>query len=351
MEYVDYSLEHFLADEYFQQWVLDPQQDSTRFWESWLLLHPDRQALVEQARQLILYMASQQQEEALGDSQQEALWQRIQKSRRLKEPVYGSTVSSRFSKQAYARQIYRLAAVFIGFVLCSMAVLFFLYSNDNSLQQHSTAYGQIKTLRLPDGSVVTLNANSIIRYAPDWKENQPREVWLEGEAFFSVVHTSNHQKFQVRTASQMAVEVLGTEFNVKSRTSGTQVVLNSGKVKLSIGEQATPQQIMMVPGESVELAGSQAGYVKKVVDPQQYSSWTQRKLIFKNTPVGYIKSLLEDTYGLAVVVPDSNLLEQQISGSVPSDDLDGLLFALQESFNYKIIRKDKQIILEEKTAK
>jgi ferric-dicitrate binding protein FerR (iron transport regulator) len=149
----------------------------------------------------------------------------------------------------------------------------------------------------------------------------------------------------------MAVEVLGTEFNVKSRTSGTQVVLNSGKVKLSIGEQATPQQIMMVPGESVELAGSQAGYVKKVVDPQQYSSWTQRKLIFKNTPVGYIKSLLEDTYGLAVVVPDSNLLEQQISGSVPSDDLDGLLFALQESFNYKIIRKDKQIILEEKTAK
>jgi ferric-dicitrate binding protein FerR (iron transport regulator) len=106
----------------------------------------------------------------------------------------------------------------------------------------------------------------------------------------------------------------------------------------------------MVPGESVELAASEAGYVKKRVDPQQYSSWTKRKLIFKNTSVGYIKSLLEDNYGLTVVVPDSSLLGQQISGSVPSDNLDGLLFALQESFNYRIIRKNKQIILEEKTA-
>jgi ferric-dicitrate binding protein FerR (iron transport regulator) len=295
-------------------------------------------------------MANQQQDEALGESQQEALWQRIQKSRRLKGPTPASTGgSSGLSKQLHARQIYRLAAIFIGFLLCSMAVLFF-YNRADSLQQHSTAFGEIRTFRLPDGSLVTLNANSTIRYATDWQESGLREVWLEGEAFFSVVHTSKHEKFQVRTGSPMAVEVLGTEFNVKSRTSGTQVVLNSGKVKLTIGEQATPQQVLMVPGESVELAASEAGYVKKRVDPQQYSSWTKRKLIFKNTSVGYIKSLLEDNYGLTVVVPDSSLLGQQISGSVPSDNLDGLLFALQESFNYRIIRKNKQIILEEKTA-
>jgi ferric-dicitrate binding protein FerR (iron transport regulator) len=349
MDYLDYSLEDFLADEYFQQWVLNPEKDTARFWESWLLLHPDRQPVVEQARQLIVYMATRN-ESAFSDSQTEQLWQRIQKSQMLKESATKSTLSSKvLTKQKYVRQLYRLAAIFIGMLICSIAILF-LYRTDTTVEQHTTAFGEIKTLRLPDGSSVTLNANSKIRYAPQWKESQPREVWLEGEAFFSVVHTNNHQKFQVRTASQMAVEVLGTEFNVKSRTSGTQVVLNSGKVKLTIGEQETNKQVLMVPGESVELARTDAGYVKKVVDPQQFSSWTQRKLIFKNTPVGYIKSLLEDNYGLEVTVPDSSLLVQQISGSVPSDNLEGLLFVLQESFNYKIIRKDKQIILQEKTA-
>jgi ferric-dicitrate binding protein FerR (iron transport regulator) len=349
MDYLDYSLEDFLADEYFQQWVLNPEKDTARFWESWLLLHPDRQPVVEQARQLIVYMANQN-ESAFSDSQTEQLWQRIQKSQTLKESATKSTLSSKvLTKQKYTRQLYRLAAIFIGMLICSMAILF-LYRTDTTVEQYTTAFGEIKTLRLPDGSSVTLNANSKIKYAPHWKESQPREVWLEGEAFFSVVHTNNHQKFQVRTASQMAVEVLGTEFNVKSRSSGTQIVLNSGKVKLTIGEQEINKQVLMVPGESVELAATDAGYVKKVVDPQQFSSWTQRKLIFKNTPVGYIKSLLEDNYGLEVIVPDSSLLVQQISGSVPSDNLEGLLFVLQESFNYKIIRKDKQVILQEKTA-
>jgi ferric-dicitrate binding protein FerR (iron transport regulator) len=304
---------------------------------------------VEQARQLIVYMASRN-ESAFSDRQTEQLWQRIQKSQLLKESTAKSTISSKvLAKQKFARQMYQLAAIFIGLLICSMAILFF-YRTNSTIQQHTTAFGEIKTLRLPDGSSVTLNANSKIRYAPHWKENQPREVWLEGEAFFSVVHTNNHQKFQVRTASQMAVEVLGTEFNVKSRTSGTQVVLTSGKVQLTIGEQDLNKQIMMVPGESVELARTDAGYVKKVVDPEQFSSWTQRKLIFKNTPVSYIKTLLEENYGLEVIVPDSSLLVQQISGSVPSNNLEGLLFVLQESFNYKIVRKDKQIILQEKTA-
>jgi ferric-dicitrate binding protein FerR (iron transport regulator) len=349
MDYLDYSLEDFLADEYFQQWVLNPQTDTARFWESWLLMHPDRQPVVEQARQLIVYMASRN-ESAFSDRQTEQLWQRIQKSQLLKESTAKSTISSKvLAKQKFARQMYQLAAIFIGLLICSMAILFF-YRTNSTIQQHTTAFGEIKTLRLPDGSSVTLNANSKIRYAPHWKENQPREVWLEGEAFFSVVHTNNHQKFQVRTASQMAVEVLGTEFNVKSRTSGTQVVLTSGKVQLTIGEQDLNKQIMMVPGESVELARTDAGYVKKVVDPEQFSSWTQRKLIFKNTPVSYIKTLLEENYGLEVIVPDSSLLVQQISGSVPSNNLEGLLFVLQESFNYKIVRKDKQIILQEKTA-
>ncbi len=57
-----------------------------------------------------------------------------------------------------------------------------------------------------------------------------REVWIEGEAFFSVKPSSVPRAFLVHTASNMNVEVLGTTFNVVDRHGRMQVVLNSGKV-------------------------------------------------------------------------------------------------------------------------
>lgn len=188
-----------------------------------------------------------------------------------------------------------------------------------------------------------LNSNSKIRYVSHWDSDETREVWVEGEAFFSVVHTNNHQKFQVKMPSGMAVEVLGTQFNVKNRDSETRVVLKSGKVKLLINQDNQEKQITMNPSESVELTKTAAGYIKTKVDPQQYLSWTQHKLIFKNTMIADIKTLLEETYGLTVVIPDTSMLHQKISGSVPSNNVESLLFALSESFNYKIVQKNNQL--------
>jgi ferric-dicitrate binding protein FerR (iron transport regulator) len=193
-----------------------------------------------------------------------------------------------------------------------------------------------------------LNSNSRIRYASQWNNSQAREVWLEGEAFFSVVHTQNHQKFLVKTPSAMAIEVLGTQFNVKNRSSETRVVLKSGKVKLQLTGQANSAPIVMAPNESVALTKTATGYTKTKVDAQQYLSWIRHKLIFKNTSIAEIKTLLEETYGLTVTIPDSRLLNEKISGSVPSNNVESLLFALSESFNYQIIRKNNQLYFSEK---
>jgi ferric-dicitrate binding protein FerR (iron transport regulator) len=70
---------------------------------------------------------------------------------------------------------------------------------------------------LPDNSTVILNANSSLRYQENWEAELLREVWVDGEAFFSVVHTHNHQRFRVNVTDDLKVEVLGTEFNVKDR--------------------------------------------------------------------------------------------------------------------------------------
>ena len=89
----------------------------------------------------------------------------------------------------------------------------------------ATDFGQTRALALPDGSQVTLNGHSSLRYATTWQPDQPREVWLDGEGFFSVQHMANNQRFLVHTTAGLQIEVLGTKFVVARRRDQTRVVL------------------------------------------------------------------------------------------------------------------------------
>src|SRR5690606_15777064 len=107
-----------------------------------------------------------------------------------------------------------------------------LFKNQSSSWlQCTTGYGETRKINLPDGSLVVLNANSELKYESNWQQAPMREVWLQGEAFFEVVKTTEEKQFIVHTGS-LDVEVLGTQFNVHNRHQKVQVVLSSGKVKL-----------------------------------------------------------------------------------------------------------------------
>ncbi|QHT70679.1 DUF4974 domain-containing protein [Rhodocytophaga rosea] len=340
MEYLDYLLEDFLVDEQFQQWVLFPDKNSSRFWENWLQQYPEKQPLVENARQILKKMALQENP-LVDNSRIDKLWQRIETTRKREynTPV---AISSKPKPIWLLSRYQRIAAVCT--ILLTGILLYYVVFRPAEMIEYKTAYGKTRSLVLPDQSMVMLNSNSTIRYAAEWDQDEPRQVWVEGEAYFSVVHTHNHQKFLVKTTSGMDVEVLGTAFNVKNRKSGTQVILQSGKVKLLIQQKEATRQVLMDPSESVELANTASGYVKKRVDPQQFLSWTQNKLIFKNTSIAQIKTILEETYGLTVSIPDTSLLNQKITGSVPSNSIESILFVLSESFNYTIIKEKNQLV-------
>ncbi len=65
-----------------------------------------------------------------------------------------------------------------------------------------------------------------------------------------MVHTARHEKFAVHTG-EVAVEVLGTCFNVWKRGKKTKVVLSTGKVKLDL--ENSSEAVLMQPGDLVEL--------------------------------------------------------------------------------------------------
>ncbi|QEC51383.1 FecR family protein [Anseongella ginsenosidimutans] len=127
-----------------------------------------------------------------------------------------------------------------------LAVSIWLIHEPSSRILYSTGYGEQKHITLPDSSRVVLNSNSSLSFDNNWQPQEPRSVELSGEAFFSVVHTGNNQRFIVNTPEGMEVQVLGTEFNVYDRRGIQRVVLNSGSVRLEYKDR---EAVSMAPGK------------------------------------------------------------------------------------------------------
>jgi ferric-dicitrate binding protein FerR (iron transport regulator) len=192
-----------------------------------------------------------------------------------------------------------------------------------------------------------LNGNSRIRYKKHWNDDAAREVWLDGEGFFKVIHTKNHRKFVVHTADQVAVEVLGTTFTVAKRKTGTRVVLNSGKVRLNVFQTANPASVDLAPGDLVQVKPDTKEVVKQQVNPEAYSSWTKQVLSFNNTQLWEVVALLEETYGLDIIVSDEALYSRKVSGSTPiTKNLNLLFIGLEQAFDLKITRKGNKVLME-----
>ncbi|HEX8429402.1 FecR family protein [Hymenobacter sp.] len=351
MTYDSYSVEEFLTDESFQAYALDTDEDSLRFWETWISQHPARAADFYQAAELLRLLAANQRSVPDHIKQQESrkLLAAIQQSSRHELPA----LLTRTRRQRQTQVLKLLAA---ALVLIGGSTTYWLQRETTTppnLVRYVTPYGQQRKLSLPDGSEVVLNANSTLKTAAHWASNQPREVWLSGEAYFTVQHTApaamqdvaaapSNAKFVVHIGT-LDVAVLGTKFNVLSRHGKAQVVLNSGKVQLTNHRQARTEQVLMKPGELVEYSSTKSVAVKRVVNPTLYSSWTDGRLSFDGSTVAEIVQMLEETYGLQIEVTDKQLLEQKMTGTLPNGNDQILLTALSKALNVKIDRHGKQI--------
>lgn len=130
------------------------------------------------------------------------------------------------------------------------------------LPERATApAGKQAHVTLPDGSVVVLNSASTLTYPRHFDETV-REVHLDGEAFFEVEPET--RPFHVATFNA-DVTVLGTRFNVRSRTHetvlGTTVTLESGSVRVTSAAEAG-ESVVLEPGQTVRVGSAQATLVR-----------------------------------------------------------------------------------------
>lgn len=234
----------------------------------------------------------------------------------VKQPVSDEPAERRSQRDhpvgviAWYRRPYWAAATVVLLVAAASS---WMYQMNSSLT-YQTAYGKRQEIRLADGSVVMLNANSSLKVANDLMDNPIREVWLEGEAYFDIAKRKG-AAFVVHTA-ETDVEVVGTEFNVNTRRKQTHVVLHEGKVQLRTDNQAT---VVMQPGDMAVVAPDRQQVRLSRVEPDRHDAWKESYIVLDGRTLPDIIHMLEDTFGVTIKIQDSTLVSKNLTGKLHTD--------------------------------
>ncbi|GAA3603601.1 FecR family protein [Flavivirga amylovorans] len=188
----------------------------------------------------------------------------------------------------------------------------FLTSN----KTYTTAIGEKQTIRLADGSVINLNANSSLSHKRFfWLHN--KVVKLTGEAYFKIVKEG---PFVVNT-SKGAINVLGTEFNIKDRTQ-FEIKCYEGKIRFTkLDNTDTTKDFTLTKGSQILLDHSM---IKEQTFKEDTPDWKTGISKFTDQPLSIV---LEELTCLYPITFDINTIDttRLFSGSFTHNNLENAL--------------------------
>lgn len=179
----------------------------------------------------------------------------------------------------------------------------------------TTARGEAYRLRLPDGSLVFLNAASSLKYPIRFKSKE-RKVELSGEGYFEVAHNSG-SPFIVATAHQ-EVEVLGTKFNINSYLDEqvTKTTLLEGAVRVM--DLNSKKAGLLKPGQQSILKAGKLNVI--TADTETDLGWTKGDFIFKYEDFRTVMRKIARWYDVEIVYETDAPLNVQIGGWVSREN-------------------------------
>ena len=198
-----------------------------------------------------------------------------------------------------------------------------------------TPVGKHQTVILPDGTEVTLNSSTTLRY-PQQFANDARTVELSGEAFFDVTEDAA-RPFTIRT-TRTQTQVLGTSFSLTAYPDEPNETLVVATGKVAFSDTKTNERVEVTPNQKAVLS-AQAGSIRtEDVVAQEYIAWVNQTLKFEDARISSIAKALEKHFQVNIAVQDNKLARRKISGQFDGRSLEDILLRMSKivAFEYQI---------------
>ena len=345
------SIYKYIDDPYFLKWIFEPDPFVEKYWDDYMKKHKDESQLIMKIREKLLPLRIKNKR--LTDKEKNELFLAILCSKKKNR-------SLSFRKMSLT--VLKYAAIVIFLISLGGASVYFFLNNksvqyeispvniaaikekpklimsdgtDVTLQKESSVqfkknneliidnkkvkvqtattsqsapviaqvvipYGSRSKVILNDGTAVYLNAGSRLVHPTCFEKNK-REVHLFGEAFFEVTKDKK-RPFVVKTNS-IAVEVLGTKFNVSAYPDDRliQTVLEEGSVSIKRKDATLfEKKVILKPNEMLSFNTHTNESTVTDVNPELYTYWRHGLLKFDNQQLSEITKKLERYYNIKI---------------------------------------------------
>lgn len=245
-------------------------------------------------------------------------------------------------KKDYSSAIIKIAASIL--ILFGASLFYFMgYEGSADEPAHAgsshfaTSGDQQKQVTLADGTEIQLNSNSEI-WIPDAEAGTDMEVELSGEAYFDVAHDPERE-FTVQ-ANETVIEVLGTSFNINSRSprGDVQVAVVDGSVSFySDPADNNGQSVILEKGQYAYLDIATRQISVEDFGVQNYLSWMSGRLVFDDLKLDKVCLQLNRIYQVECGFEKEDLKDLRLTADFSNESLDKTLsvIALSLDLDYR----------------
>lgn len=258
-----------------------------------------------------------------------------------KSEMLGMIADNEHVRKSFAsrfRKSLRYVAVAASVIVLGVISYFIYENNFNDTVTFITEQGKTGEFILPDGSTVLLNADSKLTYSKKgFRRGDTRDVKLEGEGFFDVVHDKS-KPFHVDMSGIM-VEVLGTSFDVKNYAHSPlkEVVLLSGKVKIKEDEGAR-KTLILAPDQRYVYQTATGKSEVEDTRAKNYCSWHQESYKIENESIRNVLIALSRKYCLDLEIDPVVDVDRNITFTIYNEPIGDVMTTISylTELNYEI---------------
>jgi transmembrane sensor len=299
------NLQDLLTDDDFKFCVWENEKGNSHLWQELLRLNPEHNYTLCQARELLLSLgqkASSLTKEELNEGVAAIL----------------SHTKKRRSRLFSVHQFRWLS------IAASVLIIIGLITLNHNHKQPEYTYSKIianvttqlqevvnetdkeKRIILPDSSIVVLSPAGKISYTYPFIQNNRREIYLSGDAFFDIQKDTLNPLFVYTNG--LATRVVGTSFLIKTTVNEVKVLVRTGRVavtpiKSKNAASENTKELLLIPNQQALFSTRDNAILKTIIDfPDEIKKIKKEEVLsFENRPITEVFEILEKVYGVPII--------------------------------------------------